>query len=1020
MLWKMIFLIFIVFSGGAAFAAQPTALFLLDAQPNIRLYSMGGLFSSVNQNDAVYNPWELGYAVNRSAYFAHWPGAVLDSNYNFVSGVLPLKKFGAFNFSYLAYGTGSEDITELDGSIKSIKLEDNKIISIGYGKNIGQTLFAGIGLKSLSSSLADTYSASAMLFDIGIVYRTLDDKHSFGAAFANFGGKLKYYQTKEAVPTEFKLGYSRKIKPYPNQKLVWGLGYSKSEVSKSYSAGIEYFPNIPFISLRTGICKKDDATEFLAGFGFNFKSFDMDFGYDVSSDNVEEGKSPVRFSLNWTFGSKDEYAIAEKYMAKGMKEKAVALWENIKPYEKNHALAQKSIYQYANPPEIFIAASMEDESNDGILSPGERGDIIVSLRNNGRGKALNVRTFINPSDKIKALGNIDLGFYDGSIESLEPGQSASFKVPIKAFEESEKINLAFNISAKEARGFNAEPALFNLRLKGFSPPQLALARYTFREDNSGNSIGNGNGIIEKGEQAELTGYAVNAGLTAAKGASLEVVSLNSGIEIAPHTAKYELGTLKPNEYKKVVILFKVSKDYAGPKKLPINIRLNEERAKFSKTQNLNLALGSFYKDTVEPIFQDFDTASSLAALPNLSGPISDAKAQEVMRLIADEPPVLEFDKTVLADGDANGNGVYEPGEKLKIKVGIRNTGGKPAENVKVVISGNKTIETLLENQSVGDIYPGNYQAVILEAKIPDNIPREEISFNIKITESGGFNANKVEEVKTAFMPKKIKIIKQLASLLPVPNAYSGKNLKAAALIVGISDYNEDIGSLKYSAKDAEIAAKYLNGVMGVQENETEILLNEKATGSRIKAFVNKMAAKDDLELLVFYFSGHGMPDPDNQTNGADPYMVPYDADLGLKDTLIGLNTIVSKLEKSRAKNIVIILDSCFSGKAGRTPKLFAMKQKGIGIIPKFAQERALVISGSKGNQASLEFDKVGHGYFTYYLLLGMKGEADKDRNGSITDKEICSYIAEKMKEELGARQTPICSNEGGFRLGRYK
>ena len=66
-----------------------------------------------------------------------------------------------------------------------------------------------------------------------------------------------------------------------------------------------------------------------------------------------------------------------------------------------------------------------------------------------------------------------MGFYDGLIDSLEPGQSASFKVPIKAFEESEKNNLAFNISAKEARGFNAESYLFNLKLKGFSPPQLA-------------------------------------------------------------------------------------------------------------------------------------------------------------------------------------------------------------------------------------------------------------------------------------------------------------------------------------------------------------------------------------------------------------------------------------------------------------------------------------------------------------------------------------------------------------------
>jgi len=79
----------------------------------------------------------------------------------------------------------------LDGSTKDIQLENNKIISLAYGKNIGQTLFAGIGLKSLSSTLADEYSATAMLFDLGMVYRTLDDKHSFRYCPCQYGWKTE-------------------------------------------------------------------------------------------------------------------------------------------------------------------------------------------------------------------------------------------------------------------------------------------------------------------------------------------------------------------------------------------------------------------------------------------------------------------------------------------------------------------------------------------------------------------------------------------------------------------------------------------------------------------------------------------------------------------------------------------------------------------------------------------------------------------------------------------------------------
>ncbi len=50
----------------------------------------------------------------------------------------------------------------------------------------------------------------------------------------------------------------------------------------------------------------------------------------------------------------------------------------------------------------------------------------------------------------------------------------------------------------------------------------------------------------------------------------------------------------------------------------------------------------------------------------------------------------------------------------------------------------------------------------------------------------------------------------------------------------------------------------------------------------------------------------------------------------------------------------------------------------------------------------------------------MKGEVDKNRDGSITDKELCSYVTKNMEEEIGDRQTSVCSNLSGLTLGRYK
>lgn len=308
--YRALFILAIFANTSAVFAIQPTALFLLDAQPNIRQYSMGEIFSAANPKDAVSNPWELGYSKTASAYFSHWPGAVNESQYNFISAVLPYKKLGGFNLSYLTYGTGSETFEELDGTSRSIQLENNKVVSFGYGRKLGERFFVGGSLKYLSSTLADQYTATSLLKDFGAAYHALDDKYSFGIAVLNSGSALKYYQTREPIPTELKLGYTRKF-TLPGQKVILGFSFANSQVRKSYSVGVEWFPNISFVSVRAGANKRDSGTRFSSGLGLNWQSFDFDLGYDLSSQKIEDGQSPLRFAISWYFLPKTNKPSAE-------------------------------------------------------------------------------------------------------------------------------------------------------------------------------------------------------------------------------------------------------------------------------------------------------------------------------------------------------------------------------------------------------------------------------------------------------------------------------------------------------------------------------------------------------------------------------------------------------------------------------------------------------------------------------------------------------------------------------------
>jgi len=82
------------------------------------------------------------------------------------------------------------------------------------------------------------------------------------------------------------------------------------------------------------------------------------------------------------------------------------------------------------------------------------------------------------------------------------------------------------------------------------------------------------------------------------------------------------------------------------------------------------------------------------------------------------------------------------------------------------------------------------------------------------------------------------------------------------------------------------------------------------------------------------------------------------------------------LNKLPVREVVVMLDSCFSGAKGRSITGEGTRPVSISIEnPVLAGGKIVVIAASSGSQMSSDYDKVKHGLFTYYLLRGMRGEA---------------------------------------------
>lgn len=238
--------------------------------------------------------------------------------------------------------------------------------------------------------------------------------------------------------------------------------------------------------------------------------------------------------------------------------------------------------------------------------------------------------------------------------------------------------------------------------------------------------------------------------------------------------------------------------------------------------------------------------------------------------------------------------------------------------------------------------------------------------------------------------------------LQQPNAY--------AVVIGISQYREEvIPKVPYAVEDAEAIAQLLEKQAGIPKTHIRLLTDAKATSADLRTIGDwlKMRVKPE-SMIYIYYAGHGTPNP--QTGEA--YLVPWDGNPDYPAGLYPLNDLYATLTKLPAKDIVVLLDSCFSGAQGRSVLAKGARPMVISAEnPLLASGKVIVLAASTGSQISSDYDKAGHGLFTHVVLAGLHGAADQDQNGLVTLRELFPYVRDQVAttavDELNREQTPV-------------
>ncbi len=198
---------------------------------------------------------------------------------------------------------------------------------------------------------------------------------------------------------------------------------------------------------------------------------------------------------------------------------------------------------------------------------------------------------------------------------------------------------------------------------------------------------------------------------------------------------------------------------------------------------------------------------------------------------------------------------------------------------------------------------------------------------------------------------------------PQPDANNKPITDKWAFIVGINKF-EKVNGLSCCVADAMALKEFLIKEAGFRPNHVLMLLDEEATTANITRVMTELLPQaiqpDDLVLL--YFSTHGSGAIDKPTG--QNFIITHD--FGRPGAGIAMQSLGDMIKQKIPSNrVVTILDTCFSGNArDLDPRDF--------IDHMLMGSGQIVVSSCGPNEYALEDRKIGHGYFTYYLIQAFR------------------------------------------------
>jgi len=225
-----------------------------------------------------------------------------------------------------------------------------------------------------------------------------------------------------------------------------------------------------------------------------------------------------------------------------------------------------------------------------------------------------------------------------------------------------------------------------------------------------------------------------------------------------------------------------------------------------------------------------------------------------------------------------------------------------------------------------------------------------------------------------------------------------------ALVIGISKYQKLDASenLQFPESDADALYRILISQEGgaFPAENVRLLKGNEATLSRVQRemedWLPSVARPSDR--VVVYFAGHGFV-----KNGRG-YLAVWDFDPASPEQTAYPMDVLGRVlsERVKAHWKVLLTDACHSGKIVADSRDEGVDQQFQNLPKSF-----LTLTATSAREKSYEGPglSTGFGLFTYFVVQGLKGNADNDPcDGIITAHELVEYVRSNVQRYARERQ----------------